>query len=102
MNTFAVDGSRHSVVAGGDTASWDGARAAAELEKVVRESRRFWGALPFRRYLFLFVVREKGGGVGGLEHAHSALMFTSPAATCGKQPGPGFGWGLFVPSVERS
>ncbi len=94
VTTFAVDGSRHAVVAGGDTASWDGVRAAAELEKVVRAQRRLWGPLPFRKYVFLFVVREKGGGFGGLEHAHSALMSTSPAATRGKAPNRN--WLMFV------
>ena len=53
--------------------------AAAELAKVVQEHRRLWGPLPFRKYVFLCVVREKGGGGGGLEHANSALLFTSAA-----------------------
>jgi predicted metalloprotease with PDZ domain len=94
VSTFDVDGSKHYVVAGGDTASWDGARAAVELEKLVQQHRRLWGPLPFRRYQLLFVVREKGGGGGGLEHANSALMFTNPAATRGKEPNRN--WLMFV------
>ena len=46
----------------------------------MQETRRTWGFLPFRKYVFLFVL--KGGG-GGLEHANSALMMTNPAATRG-------------------
>jgi predicted metalloprotease with PDZ domain len=86
VTEFAVDGSRHFIVAGGDIAQWDGARAADDLRKVVEENRRLWGPLPFRRYVFLFVVRAKGGGAGGLEHANSALMFVGAGATRGPQP----------------
>jgi predicted metalloprotease with PDZ domain len=93
VHNFAVEGSKHFVVAGGDTAAWDGARAAAELEKLVLANRRLWGSLPFRKYAFLFVVREKGGG-GGLEHANSALMHASAAVTRGKRPS--LNWLMFV------
>ncbi|HYT88075.1 MAG TPA: hypothetical protein VEL76_05100 [Gemmataceae bacterium] len=94
VTEFDVDGSKHFVVAAGDTAQWDGTRAAADLRKIVEENRRLWGALPFKKYVFLFVVREKGGGGGGLEHANSALMFSSAAATRGK--GPNLTWLMFV------
>lgn len=94
VNEFDVDGSKHVVAAGGDTAGWDGVKAAEQLTQVVRENRRLWGPLPFRRYVFLFVVRDKGGGGGGLEHANSALMFTSAAATRGKEPSRS--WLMFV------
>jgi hypothetical protein len=36
---------------------------------MVRETRRSWGFLPFKRYVFLNVVRQ-----GGLEHATSTLL----------------------------
>src|SRR5262249_28297469 len=49
--------------------------------------------LPFRKYVFLFVVRDKGGGGGGLEHANSALMFTGAAAARGKG---NLSWLMFV------
>jgi predicted metalloprotease with PDZ domain len=84
VTEFDVAGSKHFVVAGGETAQWDGERAAADLRKVVRENRRLWGTLPFPKYVFLFVVREKGGGGGGLEHANSALMFSGATAARGK------------------
>ena len=93
VTEFDVGGSRHVVAAGGDTARWDGTRAAADLRKVVAEQRRLWGPLPFKKYVFLFVVREKGGG-GGLEHANSALLFINAAAPRGK--GPNLSWLMFV------
>ena len=53
-------------------------KAAQDLEKMVRETRRFWGFLPFKRYVFLNVFRQGGGG---LEHANSTLLTSSPKAT---------------------
>jgi predicted metalloprotease with PDZ domain len=94
VTEFDVGGRKHYVVAGGHTAQWDGGRAVADLRKVVAENRRLWGELPFPKYVFLFVVREKGGGGGGLEHANSALMFTGATATRGK--GPSLSWLMFV------
>jgi predicted metalloprotease with PDZ domain len=91
VNEFEVDGSKHYVVAAGDTTQWDGKRAASELEQIVRENRRMWGLLPFKKYVFLFSL--KGGG-GGLEHANSALMMTSAVSTRG--PGPNTSWLMFV------
>jgi predicted metalloprotease with PDZ domain/lysophospholipase L1-like esterase len=93
VTEFDVDGSKHVVAAGGDTAQWDGERAAADLRKIVEANRRLWGPLPFARYAFLFVVREKGGGGGGLEHANSALMFSGATAPRGKG---NFSWLMFV------
>jgi predicted metalloprotease with PDZ domain len=77
VREFTVDGSKHLVVHAGDFAGWDGKRAAADLEKIVRENQRLWGALPFKRYVFLLVFRPGGGG---LEHANSTLV-TSTAAS---------------------
>jgi predicted metalloprotease with PDZ domain len=86
--------SKHYVVAGGETALWDGKRAAADVKKFVEENERFWGALPFKKYVFLFSVREKGGGGGGLEHTNSALMMSSSSATSGDRPN--LSWLMFV------
>jgi predicted metalloprotease with PDZ domain len=91
IKEFEVDGSKHYVVAAGDTANWDGNRAASQLQKIVQENRRMWGPLPFKKYVFQFLL--KGGG-GGLEHANSALMFTSATATRGVEPN--LSWLSFV------
>ena len=61
-----------SASSGSGTAS----SAAQELEKIVRETRRFWGSLPFRRYVFLNVF---GRAAGGLEHKDSTLLTAGPA-----------------------
>jgi predicted metalloprotease with PDZ domain len=54
---------------------WDAALGARDLERIVGGTREYWGVLPFRRYVFLNVFRQGGGG---LEHANSALLTSSP------------------------
>jgi predicted metalloprotease with PDZ domain len=43
---------------------------------MVRAVRRFWGFLPYRRYVFLNVFRQGGGG---LEHKNSTLLTVNAA-----------------------
>ncbi len=76
LHEFDVEGRRHALVDVGEIDGWDGARAAQDLQKIVAETRRFWGFLPYTRYLFLNVFRQGGGG---LEHLNSTLL-TSNAA----------------------
>jgi predicted metalloprotease with PDZ domain len=78
INEFEVDGSKHYLVDAGATGQWDSRRGAQDLEKIVRETRRFWGFLPFKRYVFLNVFRQGGGG---LEHSNSTLLTSSPRMT---------------------
>ena len=80
VREFVVAGIRHYVVSAGDTGGWDGDAATRALETYVRETNRFWGFLPYERYLFLLVFREGGGG---LEHKNSTLC------TVAARPGPG-------------
>jgi predicted metalloprotease with PDZ domain len=83
IHEFDVDGSHHLLVDAGDVGNWDGGRAAGYLERMVREERRFWGFLPFRRYVFLNVF---GRGGGGLEHKDSTLL-TAGTGPAGREPG---------------
>ncbi len=75
VHEFEVDGSKHLLVDIGELGSWDGEQAVHELEKIVGENRRLWGFLPFKRYLFLNVFRQGGGG---LEHKNSTLLTAAP------------------------
>ncbi len=76
VHEFAVAGSRFYLVDAGEiNSNWDGAAAAQEVEKLVQANLRFWGVLPFKRFLFLNVFRR---GAGGLEHANSTLLTSSP------------------------
>lgn len=78
VREFTVEGSLHQLADAGDYKRWDGARGASDLEKIVRETRRYFGLLPFKRYVFLNVFRQGGGG---LEHSNSTLLTSSPNMT---------------------
>jgi predicted metalloprotease with PDZ domain len=91
VHEFDVDGSKHLVVNAGDLAGWDGKRAAADLEKLVKEHRRMWGFLPFQRYLFLCVFRQGGGG---LEHRNSTLVTSNSRSM--RTPASYLSWLSFV------
>jgi len=88
IREFVVDGSKHVIADAGEYPAWDGAGAAKALEKMVRETRKFWGFLPFKRYVFLNVFRQGGGG---LEHGNSTLLTSSPKSTKPTQ-----GWLSFI------
>lgn len=88
IREFDVAGSKHVLVDAGDYKQWDAQRGAQEIEKIVRATHQFWGFLPFKRYVFLNVFRQGGGG---LEHKDSTLLTSSPRMTV-----PGYGWLGFV------
>jgi predicted metalloprotease with PDZ domain len=69
-------GTPHRLVEVGDLDGWDAGPLAASLATMIGETRRFWGELPFDRYLFLVVHREGGGG---LEHRDSTLVTAAPS-----------------------
>ena len=88
IREFVVDGSTHVIADAGQYAQWNSGKSARQIEEMVREVRTFWGALPFQRYVFLNVFRQGGGG---LEHANSTLLTSSP-----KSAEPTKGWLSFV------
>jgi predicted metalloprotease with PDZ domain len=90
VREFDVGGTRHVLAdAGAVPAAWDGAQAAANLERIARATARFWGFLPYDRYVFLNVFRQGGGG---LEHAASTLLTSSSSMSGGGSAG----WLSFV------
>jgi predicted metalloprotease with PDZ domain len=95
VRDFTVDGAKHSVATAGEIAAWDTAKAAGDMEKIVQEHRRLWGFLPFKRYIFLIVLRP--GYAGGLEHMNSTLINAAP--TMMRTPASYFSW-LSVASHE--
>src|SRR5581483_4130064 len=74
VSTFDVDGVPHALVDQGGDGVWDSPRAAAAAARIVRTASRFWGRLPYPRYLFLNLITESGGG---LEHRDSTVLMTS-------------------------
>jgi predicted metalloprotease with PDZ domain len=74
VHEFTVDGKTHYLVNTPATATFDGARAAKDLQRIVQEHRKLWGVLPYEKYLFLNMITEAGGG---LEHKNSTLLMTN-------------------------
>jgi predicted metalloprotease with PDZ domain len=76
---FSVDGKPHYLVNEGDTSGFDAMRAVKDLEAIVREHRRFWGALPYDKYVVLNVIVPNRGG--GLEHRNSTVLLAGRTTT---------------------
>jgi predicted metalloprotease with PDZ domain len=70
IRTFDVAGKKHFVVSAGNSEGWDGDLATRDLQTFVEENFRFWGFLPYEKYVFLLLFRPGGGG---LEHRNSNL-----------------------------
>jgi predicted metalloprotease with PDZ domain len=90
VHEFTVDGSTHYLVDAGNLGEWDGKLAAQNLAKFVQANRALWGFLPFRKYVFLSLFRQGGGG---LEHLNSTLLTSSFTAG---SPGGTLRWLNFV------
>jgi predicted metalloprotease with PDZ domain len=80
---FSVDEKKHFLVNVGEAGVFDGAKAAKDVEALVREFRRFWGVLPYDRYVMLNVLTAVPGqiGGGGLEHKNSTMLIASRWST---------------------
>ena len=74
---FDVDGIPHLLVDAGAVGDFNGERAGRDLMRIVIEASRFWGFLPYRRYLFLNWFHPGGGG---LEHKNSTMLTSNAAA----------------------
>ena len=74
VHEFAHDGTPHYLVDVNGGGNWDGARAAADVEKIVAAQARFWGGLPYDKYVFINMITEGGGG---LEHGNSTVLMAS-------------------------
>ncbi len=74
LHQFDVDGRSHTLASVEGGGVWDNARAALDVEKIIQCQAKFWGALPYDRYVFLNLLV---GGRGGLEHKNSSLLAAS-------------------------
>ncbi len=77
LTEFKVNGIPHIIADAGDLGTWDSQAAADNIQKFVQENANFWapvGGLPYKRYVFLNIFRNGGGG---LEHMNSCLLTSS-------------------------
>jgi len=73
VHEFDVEGKPHYLVDVGEDGVFDGARAAQDLARIVREDARMWGGLPYDKYLFLNMLTGEGGG---MEHSNSTALMS--------------------------
>jgi predicted metalloprotease with PDZ domain len=66
--TFEVDGIPHEIAIWG-RGNEDEAAILADTQKIVETTRELFGALPYRRYVFIVLLAD--GQYGGLEHRNS-------------------------------
>jgi predicted metalloprotease with PDZ domain len=78
VHTFEVSGKKHYLVDQGELGVWDGARAARDVEQIVRTTEKFWGSLPYEKYVFFNMITEASGG---LEHRNSTMLMTNRWST---------------------
>jgi predicted metalloprotease with PDZ domain len=78
IHRFTVAGKTHLLVDVGESGVFDGESAARELQRIVEAAERFWGGLPYDKYVFFNVLTETGGG---LEHKNSVMMMASRWST---------------------
>jgi predicted metalloprotease with PDZ domain len=71
---FTVGGIKHYWTYLGQ-AEWDGAKVAPWLTPLIEEHLRFWGSLPYKKYVFLNIVTPGNGS--GVEHLQSVAITTS-------------------------
>ena len=74
VQSFKVGDIEHVLVNVGGNGLWDSAKATGDVAKIVAEQQKLWRSVPYRKYFFLNVIGESGGG---LEHDESTLMLTS-------------------------
>jgi len=72
---FMVEGKKHILSVAG-TVRWDQDSVVSYLQRIVMMNKKFWGDLPYDRYIFMFHATPSGGG--GTEHINSAAMGISP------------------------
>jgi predicted metalloprotease with PDZ domain len=85
VHEFTIDGKKHYLANEGEGGVFDGGRAAQDLEVLVREHRRFWGQLPYDKYVFVNILLGAEAG-GGLEHQNSTVLMTGRFTTRTRRP----------------
>lgn len=72
---FEVEGKKHVLMMYGD-GNWDEKTIIPDISELIKANKKFWGELPYDRYVFMFHVTPSAGG--GTEHINSSVMGTRP------------------------
>lgn len=80
---FVVDDKMHIISIYGE-GNWNADTLIRDFTKIILANKKFWGDLPYTKYLFLIHCQPNAGG--GTEHINSTVMgakpfiFSNPAA----------------------
>jgi predicted metalloprotease with PDZ domain len=72
---FEVEGKKHVLTIFG-SGNYDPQKMIADISRIVRINKEFWGELPYDRYVFMLHLGLDGGGA--TEHINSTIMQTGP------------------------
>jgi predicted metalloprotease with PDZ domain len=72
---FDVAGKKHVWMMAGD-GNYDIDKLIGDTKKIIEENLKFWGRLPYERYIFMLHISPTSGG--GTEHLNSTIMGTRP------------------------
>jgi predicted metalloprotease with PDZ domain len=74
-DSYTVEGVPHQIVYyAGDASKVDRAKVVEVLSHITRAQADFWGGLPFKKYVWHFVLNEAPDGGWGLEHLSSTQI----------------------------
>jgi predicted metalloprotease with PDZ domain len=68
---FVVEGKRHVISISG-IGTWNADTLVRDFSKIIESNYRFWGDLPYEKYVFLMHSLPTGGG--GVEHINSTIL----------------------------
>lgn len=68
----------HQLIQAGDPRYWDTAKSLKDSKKLIETVQKFWGDVPYQRYLIMNLITDTRGG---LEHRNSTVVMTSRFAT---------------------
>ena len=68
----------HQLIQAGDPRYWDTAKSLRDSKKLIETVQKFWGDVPYQRYLIMNLITDTRGG---LEHRNSTVVMTSRFAT---------------------
>jgi predicted metalloprotease with PDZ domain len=72
---FSAEGVQHVISIYGD-GDWNADTLINDFSKIISEDKKFWGDLPYKKYIFFIHCQPNAGG--GTEHINSTVMGTRP------------------------
>jgi predicted metalloprotease with PDZ domain len=78
IHDFPAGDSKHRLIQAGDPQYWDTVKSLKDAAQLVDTTQKFWGIVPYDRYLFHNLITDTRGG---LEHRNSTVVMTNRFTT---------------------